>query len=209
MSKSNSCEAVLENLPWFVNQTLPAEEMLSVRGHLKDCPSCSAELEWLSSVQASLDEITGDAEAPAVDATKHTDGFEQLRARIAQEQKRRDRRRMLLAASALLAVATLTGSLLTSYLLEPKFQTASDAQRPVERVIPVEVRFAAGTSLDSLRSIMQTTGAVLVEGPDAEGRVVLELPVETGGSREQALLKLQADPAVLQVTDLRESTSED
>lgn len=213
MSNSNSCDKVTEILPWFVNQTLPADEMLSVRGHLKDCPACTAEAKWLARVESSLEANPGDAESTVAESAKGTNGFEQLRLRIAHERKRSDRRRMLVAASALLAVATLTGSLLTSYLLEPKFRTASDVQGPAgiqaDQFTTVEVRFTEGASLDSLRSIMQSSGAVLVEGPDSEGRVVLELPIETGRSHEQVLQELRADPDVLTVTALQITSSEE
>lgn len=204
MNNLHSCDKVQEILPWHVNQSISAEELMAVRSHLRDCSACSAEAEWLRHVQSGMLESSGQASSSAseipADLTADSN-FDHLQNRVANERKRRDRWQMLAAASVLLAVATLVGSMFTSYLLEPRFRTVTDAAVPADEYFTLEVRFSTEAPLASLREVMQATDAILVDGPDASGRVILELPVKPGSSRERVLQELRADPAVLRVEE--------
>lgn len=211
MNKLKSCDTIQEILPWYVNQTLAAEERLAVRTHLRDCSSCVAEAEWLAQVQSGMHQPASPGSkisaAQTNDAEKTNASFEHLHSRVASERKRRDRWQMLAAASVLLAVATLVGSMFTSYLLEPRFRTVTDTTVPANEYFTLEVRFSSQAPLASLREVMQATDAILVDGPDASGRVILELPVKPGSSRAQVLQELRADPAVIEVEEMNPASA--
>lgn len=72
-------DAVLELLPWHLNNTLNAEESERVLAHLQQCAACQQEAELLT---AALD--AADTYAPAASIAE--DGFETVMARIDQAE---------------------------------------------------------------------------------------------------------------------------
>jgi hypothetical protein len=51
--QANTHGAVQALLPWFANETLPADEMALVRGHLRECPQCREDAAWQQRLRAA------------------------------------------------------------------------------------------------------------------------------------------------------------
>ncbi len=52
-----NCETIKDRLPGFIDGTLDKEEMISVRRHLKSCPSCRGELRLLGDLFSGLSRL--------------------------------------------------------------------------------------------------------------------------------------------------------
>jgi anti-sigma factor RsiW len=188
------CTRIQEALPWYVNGTVAAAQRMEVKSHLQHCGDCATELEWLATIRNEMPVLASEREAAVVD---ENGAFEQLMGRIRNDRHKRDRWLLLAAASVLLAIATLFGSLLTTYLVEPRFQTVTDAVTPAQDVVQVEVRFAPEAQLVSLRSVMEKTAAEVRKGPDADGWILLEVPLHKEQVAADVLAALKADEQVL------------
>lgn len=190
MNTNRDCEMIQEALPWFVNGTLPEGQRQDLRGHLESCDTCRAEAEWLAQLRREmpdrLENVEPDRDKLAVD---------RLMTKVADSRGRQERRRILMAASVLLAMATLVGSMLTSYLLEPRFQVVTDAV-DTGNTVQLQMRFAPEARLDSLRSVMERTGATVSAGPDAQGWVTLHVPLRHSNDPDELVEQLRADPQV-------------
>ena len=203
MNTSRDCESIQDALPWFVNGTLPEGQRPELRAHLESCEVCRKEAEWLAQLRREmpdrLENVTPDRDELAV---------EKLMSDVADSRGRRERRKILLAASVLLAMATLVGSMLTSYLLEPRFQAVTDTVTH-SQAVQLQLQFAPEARIDSLRSVMERTGATVSAGPDARGWVVLEVPMDDFRDREDLLEHLRSDPQVTAVEVLATSSGND
>lgn len=51
--QANTHGAVQALLPWFANETLAADEMALVRGHLRECPQCREDAAWQQRLRAA------------------------------------------------------------------------------------------------------------------------------------------------------------
>lgn len=194
MNRHADCMRIQETLPWYVNGTAAAAQRMEVKTHVQHCEDCAAELELLAVVRNEMPMIAKEREA----VTENEDSaFDQLMGRIRHNRRKRDRWLLFAAASVLLAIATLLGSLLTTYLVEPRFQTVTDAVIPAQDVMQVEVRFAPEARLVSLRSVMERTAAEVRKGPDADGWVLLEVPLHDEQAPGDVLAALKADTQVL------------
>lgn len=194
MNSHADCTRIQEALPWYVNGTAAAAQRMEVRTHLQHCEDCAAELEWLATIRNEMPVIANGRE---VSARGEEGAFDQLMERIGHDRRKRDRWLLLAAASVLLAVTTLLGSLLTTYLVEPRFQTVTDAVTPAQDVVQVEVRFAPEAQLASLRSVMERTAAEVRKGPDADGWILLEVPLHEEQVAADVLAALKSDEQVL------------
>lgn len=194
MTHDHECEEVQEALPWFVNGSMPDGERGPVRRHLESCDACRSDAEWLARLKQEMPERISN-----IPLDRDARALESLLSRVEDSQQRRQQWKLLAAASVLLAVATLVGSLLTTQLLEPRFETVTDPVITDAGSVVVQLRFSPEARIASLREILEETGATVNRGPDAEGWVTLEIPLATPGDEQDMLDKLEADPQVIAV----------
>ncbi|MDH3266245.1 MAG: zf-HC2 domain-containing protein, partial [Gammaproteobacteria bacterium] len=59
-----------EDIPWYVNGTLPDSESLRLKAHLDTCADCRADLEWHTRMRTG---VLGRKLTPIVPATRSAD----------------------------------------------------------------------------------------------------------------------------------------
>jgi Putative zinc-finger len=193
-------------LPWWVNGTLQGEEMVAVERHLRDCPRCQREVEWLRELQqACADNDTTQEAAHAfqalqqkLGATERSPGIE---AALPARSGARGRTRSWLpwAVAIQFVLILVLGSWLFS--TRPPLATyrtlgVSDTRSMVGNVV---IKFAPRTPVAELRRILLDGGAQIVAGPSEEGAYVLHV----SSSRQDAVLQaLRAESAVMLVEPL-------
>jgi hypothetical protein len=196
-------QAIQALLPWYLMQTLEADEAERVRAHLADCPRCQAELAFERQLQAAT-ALPGEATADV----EH--GLAALRERIRHATPPAHRpmgrwHRLLrgwqagapwLRWAAALQCAALLG--LGTALLHAQF--AADAgYRALGSASPAAagnllVRFRPEASERELRQALQDSGARLVDGPTVTGAYLLHVPP---AQQAEALRHLRAHAAVV------------
>ena len=195
-------QAIQALLPWYLMQTLEADEAERVRAHLADCPRCQAELAFERQLQAAH-ALPGEA------STDVEQGLAAMRQRIRQAppaHRPASRWRRLLQGwqagapwlrwAVALQCAALLG--LGTALLHTQF--AADASyRALGSANPAAagnllVRFRPEASERELRQALQDSGARLVDGPTVTGAYLLHVPP---AQQAEALRRLRAHAAVV------------
>lgn len=210
-----------ELLPWHVNGSLDAEESASVETHLKACLVCRRELRSLQdlgravhgangtelAVEEGLSEVLARIDAleppggPALGWSARA--YAALRGWGHQHLRTAPAVRLTLAAQ-LVVVLSLLGLLIWTPppAPQPAFVTLSSPQPGTapERA-RVRLAFADGTSEEALRGLLRELGARIVDGPDAEARYTVELPLPPAAavSGSPLLQRLGADPRVASI----------
>ncbi|HEX6928357.1 MAG TPA: zf-HC2 domain-containing protein [Gammaproteobacteria bacterium] len=186
MDVERHCQQINGLLPWYVNRSLTTDEAEIVQAHLDDCEQCRDEAEWLAQAGIHLrssrmqSAIPGEAESPV----------SSLRQRIAADRKERQRTGYALAAGMLLALAVTLGTVMAWQPLAPRYHTVTDPVAPATHAVMLEIELEPDAPLSTLYGILETHDAVIVAGPDARSRVVLEFHLaegETAGSLVSAL----------------------
>lgn len=179
-------------LPWYVNRTLPDNDLERLQRHLEICARCRADLEQERRIAAHV------AQDVVVPHTAQT-GFARLQQRIDRASARRERLRALwsrvwpggradadgaarpwlaagvaVQAAALLTFGALIGWLVVDASRTPQYQTLSspDEQVPADHL---QVVFAETvTTADKDRMLEEIDGRI-VAGPLAAGVVLVAL----------------------------------
>lgn len=182
-------------LPWFVNGTLKADELMSVELHLKECVRCQREVNWLREMRMAY---VGSETVP--DATS---SFHKLRPRLDNPPTRLSRLREFWRQTQIglrwtlavqLAIILVLGSFLVSSS-EPTrlYRTLGITEGGRQATGDLVVVFDPRITEAELRRILLQIGARIVNGPTNTDAYVLEL----SGKRPAAALEmLRAEPAV-------------
>ena len=201
MTERDSHETVVELLPWFVNGTLGEHEAALVEAHVHECVQCFSQLQQERQLQRMLG---ADDPAPIASAAH---GFERLRPRLdsgfdatGARTRRRWRRVEGIALAAGLAAVAVTalvwqrfdGARLGS---AGDFQTLSEPATTASQSL--DIVFAPELLETEMRSLLQATGAVIVNGPTELGRYTIRLDgTPDGGDFATAIEILRGDPRV-------------
>jgi len=189
-----------ELLPWFLNETLDADEAAGVAAHLEQCLRCQAD----AAAQAALRAIpVDDGHAASLDHD-----WAALRARLdtQREQTRRSlatrpwwrpglqlavgiQAAVILALAVVLVGVSLPGS-------DPYRALGANASGADANVLIV---FRADASEKDMREALRGAGARVVGGPTASDAYLLHL----SDPRPQALASLRAHPAVARAESLQ------
>lgn len=190
-----SHERAFELLPWLANGSLSASERRSVELHVRTCLPCRVELKEQQALAALV------SEHPTVHVSAE-EGFERLRhsldaaangrrghagalsfARLRPQRPVAGRRAAVAAGVAVAAAGALWfGS--NTYRqgdgadTAPSYLTASDPAG-AER-FRIDVIFAAGTTEEQMRALLEELGAAIVGGPTPVGRYTLALGAKGG-----------------------------
>jgi hypothetical protein len=184
----------LASLPAFLGGTLSSRDAAAVVAHTGECADCHAELEIARRVRTHFAREWRGV-APLLDDKREQDSFDQLWARITAESpaadpppaQRRDwtSRLTALAAAALIA----TGGFWYLAASTPQYRTLAD---PTPRgCIAARIEAAPQRSPVQTRELLEATGAVVVDGPNAQGVYTLRAP-----NPAESLRQLRALPDV-------------
>ncbi|HTL00441.1 MAG TPA: zf-HC2 domain-containing protein [Pseudomonadales bacterium] len=162
-------------LPAFVGGTLPAAEARAVAAHTAECSECRAELNIARRVHKHFAREWRNV-APLLDDASEDDGFDRLWAQITADASprapQRDRWNWTSRLTTLAATVTIAASYLWYGAAEvPIYRTLAD---PTSRgCVALHVQFRTATRPGEDRALIESTGARIVDGPDALGTYTL------------------------------------
>ena len=185
-------------LPWFANGTLEGEERAFVERHLRECPRCRQEVDWLRKLYAAC--VAGEAspDTPAV--------FRKLRRRL-EAPRSRFRSLSLHRASwtrwamgaQLALIVALSALWVYDTEREPAYRTLGALPVVAPPAGALVVVFDPSTSEAEMRRVMREADARVVDGPTRSNAYVLAVPA---ARREQAIETLKSERAVALVEAL-------
>lgn len=202
-------QRIWDLLPWYVNGTLPGEELRAVEGHLDACARCREEVAVCRATREAL------AETGEVAPSPHPVQLARLLTRVDElESGSGSGRRPFLASlkalliptnpvRALLAVQLAITALLAGLLVWqqrqpetlPLYRTLSAPDAPRGNEARVRVVFAETATEKEIREILLRVHGEIVAGPSVFGTYTVEIP--TGGETPGALLAhLRSQPQV-------------
>ena len=183
-------EQVVFLLPWYVNNTLQAQELHAVTQHLKVCLLCKRELSNLRQLANAVQH------SPSAEVAAPTLAFAQLKQRLetppAQPSPeiaevstlpRAAKHRLLgkWTAPQVLALAASVALALVLPRILPwdsswgtAYRTLSDAEVKPSAAHSLRVIFKADTAPEVLKSLLANTQASKVLGPDTQAMYTLE-----------------------------------
>lgn len=224
MSPSSSIHRQAWDLiPWIVNGTADARDRAVVEAHLSQCEDCRKELQFQSTLRATMAAESASVTASVVDVGN---GWERLRARLdcdslptcdessvdASEQivgprrfhppTRSPRSGWAVGWVAAVALGAL-GMAIWSKSRPPEpaawlpaYRTLSDTQT-VPATATIRIVLEPRTTLAQLQALLERSGLQIVAGPSAAGVWSLAPSSASGHSAAEAALRsLRADPAV-------------
>jgi len=220
-------EKTWELLPWFVNGTLPAEQVAFVEQHVTTCAECAIEVRAHHALQEQLRE--GDAVLMAPQsawqkmAERLDDEDEALTARYAARGANPTRRETIgaapwtwaVAAQALIIVGLASAlwwqtrtpdeeSLQASAATLPQYQTLTSAAESPNGPGVVRVVFRHDLALAEVNALLRALSTQIVAGPTEAGVFTLSAPASASNLSEaeknsvgQLLTRLRADARVI------------
>lgn len=201
MTERSCHETVVELLPWFVNGSLGEQETALVEAHVHECVQCFSLLQQERHLHGLLS-----AESPAtISSAAH--GFERLRPRLepdvdlggkrATRRWRRAEGLALAAGLAAVAVTVLVWQRFDDAQLTGagEFETLSEPTAAMSRA--VDIIFTPELLETEMRSLLQASGAVIVNGPTELGRYTIRIDRTPDGLELDAVVEqLRGDPRV-------------
>ena len=188
---------IQELLPWYINQSLTADESLQVASHLRNCSRCRHEYEQLGKL--------ADAVGHSADLSMAAElSFAGLRSKIQRRPANRRRpisallKPLTIAASVLLAVLPLFYAL--QPLLSEDYYTlaAKPVAMPAARYLHIVFAKSAGSA--DINALIAAVQAQQVAGPNSVGAYTLQMD---GGKDSHALSEaiayLRRQPLVMLV----------
>lgn len=182
---SLSHQAAQELLPWFVTNALGAEEMGSVRAHLRACAQCRDDADRQRMLRAM--------QPPSSTLPNAEGAFARLRPRLVTALRQSAQKpeqpmpsgflRRLSGAGVswmrwALAAQAVIIAVLAVLVMRPDAGPVPYRAlgTPASAAGNVAVMFKPDTTEQELRRILQDSGARLVDGPTAAGAYVLHIP---------------------------------
>lgn len=197
-------------LPWYLSDTLSAEDRTAVAAHLQGCPSCRHELEDLSRMHARIRQATDAGPQPSADLAQG------VLARVRQEVLRQANRRTVLlpdhaAPDGFLAetdrwlrslltpqwVPTLVSAMLIAQLgllswslLDYPAPGTTTPDSVTSRgldtsTVRLEIEFQPGATMEQAQTLIQSVQGRVTAGPTATGAFVVELPASGTASVQE------------------------
>ncbi len=192
-------QEALELLPWYVTRAIEPADRVKVEAHLSDCPSCRAELATERQLSAAVGNLPLDVGL----------GFAEFRRRLEitsppAAPRRPHRRRAAIGASdrsrwtGWVVAAQVATVLLFAGVAFPAMQKPAEyrtlGSAPSHPAGNMVVMFGPSTSERTIRQLMTSVGASLVEGPTSTGVYILSV---ASNRRAAALAELRARSDVM------------
>ncbi|MCK5326730.1 MAG: zf-HC2 domain-containing protein [Woeseiaceae bacterium] len=191
-------DAIVQLLPWYVNDTLDEFEMDLVRTHIDSCEECHDNIELLSRVQQV---VRIDSPAPLVPAPRVK---ELLQAIDSPEHDRSSGRRwpLLAAAASIILVVAVTALLLvqpdTDSASPTQFQTATSAASSDSIDYVIELQFSPETDASGREAFFRTIEIrePVVSMNNFTYRVTVGLGAVSLSDLEHYIDGIEANPAI-------------
>ncbi len=172
-----------ELLPWYVNGSLPENEMRQVEAHLAQCPVCEREAALLSAMREQAKENVEDIPAEFA--------WQRLRRDMHCNHGRSGVKRSWwvpsLAAAAVLTIAIQTVVLYNVTERGDGYGLAGDRMQGEI----IQVKFNPEVTEKELRRVLQAAGAEIVTGPSAMDVYRIRL-VKADGSLQERIIDLRS-----------------
>jgi hypothetical protein len=204
-------------IPWLVNGSLPADADPALREHIATCPECREDYEGQLRVREAMR-----AEGPLVFAAESS--YQKLLARLQNPEARREPSeaasepdsspaiypfrqtpvavRWLAAAVILQAFALGVGGWMwhsSRAASDARYMTLTSTAPSYDSGARVRVLFRTDLSIGALQTVLQQSGAHIIDGP-ADGDVYtlgFAPPPGSPAALEKRIAALRANPAVL------------
>ncbi|MDE3009645.1 MAG: zf-HC2 domain-containing protein [Pseudomonadota bacterium] len=194
-------EAVQRLLPWHLNGTLGSVERVRVEKHLAECPLCQSDLEEQRELMQALDapHAAGSAEQGFAGLMRRLDEDEQsaagprTRAAGVWSSPHFSRWFAVAAVAQCAAIALLAVVLHWPVEGDGPYRTLSAAMPVRTSGDQLVVAFHDDASLGEMRRALSAVGGRIVDGPTADGVLVIAVPP---GSAGPAVTALRAQLAV-------------
>ena len=208
-------------LPWYANGTLSAADRATVSTHLQECPSCRTELDELVRVGNQIKQAVSAGPMPSTGLAQTVLSRIRREAQRGQEEVRRtspvmtepstlmaniDRwlRNLFVPQWAPILVVTLLVAQL-GVLLWTLWQpiasidvggsiTSRGLGSPTARL---RIEFQPTASMQQIQTLIQDMRGRVVDGPDAEGAYIMEIPASDSAAVVQRLQALQSRHEVI------------
>jgi hypothetical protein len=190
-------DRVWSNLPWFVNQSLAAEEHDETKTHLSTCLVCRREVVGLNALQHAISTRRSDPKCESA--------LDRLHERL--DGSERHTREFPWAAAAVLVIVTgLAGIInLNSGLTGDPIGTnaystlgARSIEMIDENIVTARIVFDQDITELQLRELLLSAQVELIDGPTPRGAYTIVLPdVRRGADLQSALGKLKDSKRVL------------
>jgi anti-sigma factor RsiW len=194
-------------LPWYVNGTLPDEELALVQGHLAQCPRCQADAVWQDALRS--DPPATRPAAPAEVDRQWLALSQRLEAARPPARRRPQvlsdwlRARWMPLALGLQGVTLVAALTITGWAVAPRDDLyrglGAAPNAPSANALVV---FRSTASEADIRKALRANRAQLVGGPTATDAYLLHLSPLSA----EAMSRLRADRAVLRVESLESET---
>lgn len=191
-------QAVQELLPWFVMNTLDAEEIALVREHLRTCTQCQADANWqyklreaspspgaIADVEHALARLRPQLETPQHKPKRHA--LSAFLLKLSGTSVPWMRWAMF---SQAVIIGVLTLLLVTPYGSVAVYRGLGASASAAGNVV---VMFKPETTMQELRELLQESGARIVDGPTTTDAYVLSVP---NAQQKRAISMLRSKPAV-------------
>lgn len=195
-------------LPWYVTNTLSAQEKEAVEALLTESEEAREELEWLRQLHAT---------AQASHDTRSSDlGWQRFKRQMKRETEsvaesqipvdvsvKRNKWIPRLAVAASLAIAVQLGMFYQHSLDKSTIQMLSEQQSDFENSWLLQIEFDTEVSWQTVIQLMDHVGARIVDGPSPVGlvRVAIDKSQPEFQSKEELIIWLRTQPGIVHVAD--------
>jgi anti-sigma factor RsiW len=192
--RGNPHEEVQQLLPWFVTGTLSAEDRELAEAHLAECAECRAELEEEQKLANSIATLPVTVDSSWEAMEKRLNAEPSFKPRQATGLWRRQVPLGWAVLSPLAAAAAVAVLFIDVIPRQPtNDQYRALGARSASQSANVVVLFAPDTEEQTMRSLLESADARLVDGPTETGAYLLRVE---SGKREQALKELRDNGAI-------------
>ena len=182
-----------ELLPWYVNGTLNANEMVLVQAHLARCPQCNAEVDReLTLARASQPSIADSKRLQILEAQRSTN-FAALRSSLNRSQPQQAKLRYAQLCLGLL-VAIVGGAGLWSIQPDPPSEFEA-MTTPIANSVVVQVAFAEHITSQDLDNILKAIGGSVLNPPVHTS--ITRIRLTEPSHAQESLALLQTNPNVI------------
>jgi hypothetical protein len=160
-------------LPWYLTRRLDADEHARIEAHLRDCADCQAELRQERALDLAVGALQLDVEHGWGEMRRRLERPPSWRTRLAEAlQAALTPRRLAWAAGAQLAIVLVGATVLVATNQRPAEYHALGASQvaPAGNVLVI---FRPETPESTLRAILRSSDARLVDGPTSAGAYVV------------------------------------
>jgi len=191
-------------LPWFLAGTLTEFEREAVTAHLATCRSCQLELEAVQNTRRLVREALAaePAARPDLEARVMQAITREAAAPAAVVNPMRAARLWRLAASVAFATIAVETAMI-AFRTEHPLPVAVASRGLAPESLRVELTLQPAATEASMRALFLSLHARIVDGPDASGRYVVEIPSRPGAGADALAVLRQQGGVVRDVRLLR------